>query len=124
MLPQRVQQAYPGLDAQRMRLAVYDEDSRSSLRPAFGHRQYNIGAHLAHHGFPSLVRFTRRGGDAVVAGVQVTMCTSSPPPCRMTRDVMLATGRSATRQVRGVVPRTSWVALFRSEEHTSELQSQ
>jgi len=39
------------------------------------------------------------------------MCTSSPPPRRITRDLMLAAGRSAASQVRGVAPSTSWVAL-------------
>jgi hypothetical protein len=48
----------------------------------------------------------------LAAGVQVTMCTSSPPPRRITRDLMLAAGRSAASQVQGVVaPSTSWVAL-------------
>ncbi|MFZ0273432.1 MAG: hypothetical protein WAL34_16470, partial [Acidobacteriaceae bacterium] len=50
-------------------------------------------------------------GTLLTVGVQVTMCTSSPPPWRMTRDLMLAAGRSAVSQVRGVAPSTSWVAL-------------
>jgi len=49
-------------------------------------------------------------GTPLAAGVQVTMCTSSPPPRRMTRDLMLAAGHSAASLVRGVAPGTSWVA--------------
>jgi len=50
-------------------------------------------------------------GTPLAVGVQVMMCTSSPPPRRITRDLMLAAGRSAASQVRGVAPSTSWVAL-------------
>src|ERR1700729_1511746 len=53
-------------------------------------------------------------GTPLAVGVQVTMCTSSPPPRLITRDLMLVAGRSAVRQVRGVAPSTSWVTLCAS----------
>ena len=50
VLAEGIREANARLDAQRMRLAVHGKNRRSSLRPAFRYRQYNIGTH---HDIPS-----------------------------------------------------------------------